>query len=72
MRSEQTESFGVLLLGGELRLELLVLRIPVTICKPSYSPEFKTLLHIDVGEMPEASHPFTGTSDIAFGSNGDL
>ncbi len=37
-----------------------------------YSPEGKTLLHIDVGEMPEAPHPFTGTSDIGFGSNGDL
>jgi hypothetical protein len=37
-----------------------------------YSPDGETLLHIDVGEMPEAPQPFTGTSDIAFASNGDI
>ena len=37
-----------------------------------YSPDGETLLHIDVGEMPEAPHRFTGTADIAFASNGDV
>jgi len=37
-----------------------------------FSPQGKQLLHIDVGEMPEKSSPFRGTSDIAFAPNGNL
>jgi DNA-binding beta-propeller fold protein YncE len=37
-----------------------------------FSSEGKTLLHIDVGEMPEKSSPFRGASDIAFAPGGNL